>query len=411
MKTRILAWCALACALALPSLAPGQEKTPYEEAVDVFVAGKGNPYKSIRIPCIICPDGKTLVAAAEGRYVATDQGKNDIIVSISKNGGKTWSAPVVAAKANGATFNNPYLIYDKDTKEYILFFQSYPPGVRERGDIPAGSSDPKTLRNFVCFSKNAKNWSKPKDVTATTKHEDCTITCSGPNPGVQISRGAHQGRLVVVFNEAVKFGKWHLTAAYSDDHGKTWNLGEKSQDDMGVNEVSVVETEAGGIFVVSRNHGGPGGGVKRVAYSEDAGETWSSVTAHSQLPCVGCQNGLTRYSFAIDETRGGKSRILFSGPAGPGRQNGVIKLSYDEGLTWNVSKSVGKGSFMYSTLCPMEGGNVGLLFEKSDKVISFTHFSLEWLTDGDDDYFSASSGSTAKGKKEKKRKGAKSDSE
>ena len=399
MKTRIVTWLAMVCALALPVAAQSEEKTPYEEAVDVFVAGKGNPYKSIRIPCIISPDGKYLVAVAEGRYVATDQGKNDLIVSISKNGGKTWSAPVVAAKANGSTFNNPYLIYDRETKGYVLFFQSYPPGVRERGDIPAGHKDPKTLRNFVCFSKNGKSWSKPKDVTASTKHEDCTITCSGPNPGVQLTHGAHIGRLVVVFNEAVKFGQWHLTAAYSDDHGKTWQLGEKSQADMGVNEVSVVESDEGGIFVVSRNHGGPNGGVKRVAYSKDGGETWESVTTNPELPCVGCQNGLTRYSFSDDGMQGGKSRILFSGPSGPGRQNGIVKISYDNGLTWKAEKQIGEGPFMYSVLCPLETGNVGLLFEKSDKVISFTHFSLEWLTDGEDNYFANTN--TNRSKKEK----------
>ena len=100
---------------------------PYGRAVDVFVAGDGNPYASIRIPDIINADGM-LVAMAEGRYQDTDQGQNDLIVSISRNGGKTWSKPVVAAASKGATFNNPCLIYDQASKQIVLFFQRYPQG-------------------------------------------------------------------------------------------------------------------------------------------------------------------------------------------------------------------------------------------------------------------------------------------
>ena len=83
---------------------------PYGRAVDVFVAGDDNPYASIRIPDIINANGM-LVAMAEGRYQDTDQGQNDLIVSTSRNGGKTWTKPVVAAASKGATFNNPCLIY------------------------------------------------------------------------------------------------------------------------------------------------------------------------------------------------------------------------------------------------------------------------------------------------------------
>ena len=125
---------------------------PYSRAVDVFVAGQGNPYTSIRIPDIINANGK-LVAMAEGRYQDTDQGQNDLIVSVSKDGGKTWSKPTVAASSKGATFNNPCLIYDRDKKQIVLFFQRYPEGVKERTrNIPTGWQDKRCIRNFVCTS-------------------------------------------------------------------------------------------------------------------------------------------------------------------------------------------------------------------------------------------------------------------
>ena len=365
-----------------------EEPAPYESSVTVFEAGVDNPYASIRIPSIINAGGKFLVALAEGRYVNADQGKNDIIVSISEDGGRTWAAPTIAAEAKGATFNNPYIMFDPATEQLVLFFQCYPPGVSEQGGTkPApGWADPQSLRNLVCFSKDGKTWTQPQDVTATTKHEDAVITCSGPNPGIVLTRGERKGRLVVVFNEAPKFGNWHLTAAYSDDHGQTWKLGEKSASGFGINEVSAAETEEGGVFVVSRHYGGPGGNNRRVAYSADGGESWSFIGIHSELPCFGCQNGLVRYSFADDAERGARGRIIFSGPRA-GRKDGIIKMSYDDGKTWPVEKDFGPGPFGYSAICPLEPGFFGVLYEVNAsplREIRFARVSMKWLTGGKD---------------------------
>lgn len=355
---------------------------PYSRAVDVFVAGEGNPYASIRIPDIINADG-TLVAMAEGRYQDTDQGQNDLIVSISKDGGKTWSKPTVAASSKGATFNNPCLIYDRKKKQVVLFFQRYPEGVKERTpDIPTGWKDKRCIRNFVCTSKNGKTWSKPKDVTQYTKNEGVTITCSGPNPGVQLTRGKYAGRLVVPLNEG-PFGNWTLAAAYSDNGGKNWHIGQKSDAGRGINEVSAVETETGGVLVVSRAWGG---NLRKVAYSDDGGETWGQISNHPELPSPNCQNGLTRYSFADDVSLGNRGRILFSSPT-QGRTNGVIKMSYDDGKTWPVSRHVGNGPYAYSVLCPVKPGVAGVLFEVNGapiRHIRFAPFSISWLTNGQD---------------------------
>ena len=393
MKLTLLTWSVAVCALVGTAFAKkdSEKAESHEAAVTVFSSADGGPHKSMRIPCIVNAGG-LLIAAAEGRYSHGDQAQNDIVVSVSKNGGTTWSEPVIAAKSDdGATFNNPCLIYDPATKQTTLMFQRYPKGVKERDGLPLDLADARALRTFVCFSKNGKKWTTPVDVTKLTRHEDCRTHCSGPNPGVLLTRGAHAGRQVVAFNEGIKFGNWHAAAAYSDDHGKTWKMGSgRSADGTGINEVSSVETEDGGVLVVARNHGGPNGGVKRVVRSSDGGDTWGEVIYHSELPCVGCQNGLTRYSFADDKKAGNRGRILFSAPKGPGRQNGVIKMSYDDGETWPVEKTVGKGGFAYSTMCPMKGGNVGLLFESDGgNTIKFTRISIKWLTDGKDDGKSA----------------------
>ncbi len=401
MKINIIHSSVLAAAFLLPfsSVTEGAGKfddfVPLEHAVDVFTGGSNIPLPNVRIPTIINADG-LIVAAAEGRHGAHDQAQNEIVVSVSKDYGKHWSKPVIAAAdpAHG-TYNNPCILYDKSKKQIILFFQNYPPGTSERGKMEAGTKGEKTLHNYISFSKNGKRWSKPKDITPSTKHEDATITCSGPNPGIQLTRGKHKGRLVVVMNEAVKFGDWNLTAAFSDDGGKTWKLGEKSDKGHQINETSWVETDEGNVLAVARSY--PGAGTRRIATSEDGGATWGEVSSHAELPCTGCQNGLTRYSFKSDKDRGGKSRILFSAPS-KGRTTGIIKMSYDDGQTWPVAKSLGDGNFAYSAICPLEPGYIGLIYEPNDaKTIRFIRIPVEWLTDGKDSGTSGKNNSASDG--------------
>ncbi len=360
-------------------------KAPHERAVTVFEAGAGNAYQSIRIPDIV-KAGNMLIAMAEGRYDNTDQGRNDLIVSLSRDGGRTWSTPHVAASSEGATFNNPCLIYDEETQQVVLFFQRYPAGVHERDkNIPTGWQDERCIRNFVSFSRNGKTWTKPRDVTQHTKNAGVTITCSGPNPGVQIKHGKYKGRLVVPLNEG-PFDHWTLAAAYSDDHGRTWHIGKKSETGKGINEVSIAETDGGGLVVVSRAWP-PHLAERRIAYSKDGGETWGPITAQAELPSPNCQNGLVRYSFADDATLGGKSRLLFSTPSTSNRADGIIKMSYDNGKTWPEQKLIIPGPFAYSTLVPVKPGVMGILYEvNSDRIttIKFTTFSLKWLTGGAD---------------------------
>ncbi len=408
MKKASLILCAAAL-LAVSPLSPlapfahaegtaATAEAPHETGVDVFVAGKGNPYAAIRIPDIV-KAGDMLVAMAEGRYANTDQGQNDLIVSISKDGGRSWSEPAVAAASKGATFNNPCMIYDAEAKKIIVFFQRYPQGVHERDqNIPTGWEDERCIRNFIISSEDGVNWTEPRDITKDTKNEGVTITCSGPNPGLQIRHGKYKGRLIVPLNEG-PFGNWTLAAAYSDDHGETWKIGRKSADKCGINEVSVVETDEGGLFVVSRAWGG---NKRRIAYSEDGGESWSPVTAHEELPSPNVQNGMVRYSFAKDKKLGGKSRIIFTSPVN-GRSDGTVKMSYDNGKTWPVSKLLIPGPFAYSTLTPVEPGVMGCLYEVNAdpmKIIRFTTFSIDWLTDGED----KGVGKGRKGKRGKKGK-------
>ncbi len=64
-------------------------------------------------------------------------------------------------------------------------------------------------------------WSKPQDITATTKRSQrATTITSGPGVGIQLTRGPHKGRLIHVGTDST--GRNRGTVWISKDGGATW---------------------------------------------------------------------------------------------------------------------------------------------------------------------------------------------
>jgi len=176
---------------------------------------------------------------------------------------------------------------------------------------------------------------------------------------------------------------------YSDDHGKSWQLGGSVSG--GCNECQVVELADGRLMLNMRMQEN-GQGKRGVATSRDGGVTWSELKLDPVLIEPVCQASLLRYTLA---STGGKNRLLFSNPASapaPGQSRGdrvkmTVRLSHDEGRTWPVSKCLHDGPSAYSCLAALPDGDIGCLYEGGKTrygEIVFARFSLEWLTDGQD---------------------------
>jgi sialidase-1 len=62
----------------------------------------------------------------------------------------------------------------------------------------------------------------------------------------------------------------------------------------------------------------------------------------------------------------------------------TIRLSYDEGRSWPVSKLLHPGPSAYSCLTILPDGNIACLYEAGQKSpyekIIFSSFTLDWLT-------------------------------
>jgi sialidase-1 len=160
---------------------------------------------------------------------------------------------------------------------------------------------------------------------------------------------------------------------YSDDHGQSWKRSAlvKAQ----TNENQVVELEDGALLMDARQ----GAGTHRWRFiSQDGGQTWSN-------PAVG--QTVTPVCTAIERLslRGssGSNRILWAGPAGPGRLRLVARLSYDEGQTFPVEKVLYDGLAAYVDLAILHDGSAGVLWERGisrlSQFISFTRLRRESL--------------------------------
>jgi hypothetical protein len=114
--------------------------------------------------------------------------------------------------------------------------------------------------------------------------------------------------------------------------------------------------------------------------------------------------GLVRLSVKPPSDR---NRLLFSNPdnldpvpgrkATPGssrlRRNVSVRLSYDEGQTWPVSRSLEQGISGYSDLAVARDGTILCLYEASSTDgktatrtgrLELARFNLEWLSNGRD---------------------------
>jgi len=349
------------------------------ECSDVFVAGHDG-YPSIRIPAVVVTHAGSVLAFAEGRARHADQAHNQLILRRSTDGGRTWGAVQKVAADGDNSLNNPCAVVEQATGRVLVMYQRIPAHLEEASAaIEPGFDGPNVYRTLLTVSDDdGLTWSAPRDVTRGTKHATgATTVASGPGIGIQLTRGSHQGRLLMPFNEG-PFWQWNNYAAYSDDGGETWQCGENVPgaivDDpkhgrrSQINEVQFVELSDGSVRLNSRQFAGTR--LRKTSVSHDGGVTWSKVEDVGDLldPC--CQGSILRFH----------DMLLYSGPDSGQRANGTVHVSLDDGRSWPVRRVLEAGSFGYSCLTALADGTLGCLYETDGaNRLVFARFSLEWV--------------------------------
>ncbi len=386
-------------ALAVASMAA----EPFMEKLDLFKVGEDPAYNIYHIPGIVVTAKGTVLAWCEARKGGGDWSDIRILLRRSTDDGKTWSAPKSIAdvpgpkpknpfalrmknvNTNDLTYNNPVLIADRDGTVHMLFCLEY-------------------MRAFYQRSTDdGVSWSKPVEITSAfepfRKHYDWKVLATGPDHSIQL----RTGRLVVpVWLSTGTGGNAHrpsvTTTIYSDDKGKTWHAGEIAvpctDEWINPNETVAVELADGRVMLNVRSESKAHR--RLVVTSKDGATGWSTPKFDDALLEPICMGGIVRYSLAKD---GGKNRILFSNPdnlekaggkaeAGKNRdrKNVSVKLSYDEGQTWAVNKTVEAGWSAYSDIGVTKAGTILCFYGRGAKpgfagdALTLARFNLEWLT-------------------------------
>ena len=117
-----------------------------------------------------------------------------------------------------------------------------------------------------------------------------------------------------------------------------------------------------------------------MATSRDGGETWTASRDDPALIEPVCQASLLRDSWAEPD---GKRRTLFSRPASNQHNRMPVRLSYDEGRTWPVSRLIHPGPASYSCLMVLPDCRFGMLYERDREAkMTFASFPLDCPTSG-----------------------------
>jgi len=392
--------------LALQSLCAA---TPNIQKTELFVGGDKD-HKLYRIPGIVVTKRGTVLVYCEGRRkTGSDWDTIDIMLRRSTDGGKTFReqnvigqvqvplqrSPVAIEKKQGkpddVTYNNPVAIVDRNGTVHFIFCIDY-------------------MRVFYMSSKDdGQIFSKPVEITqafdSLRPKYAWRVVATGPGHGIQLSNG----RLLVASWVSLGLnGNGHgpsaNTTLYSDDHGKTWHVQGLAIPDStefpSSNETEAVQLADGSVMLSVRT---PSTKNRRViTTSKDGAANWATPHYQSDLPDPHCMAGIVRFSTA---KKGGKDRLLFSNPdnltrtdgrdvPGKDRKNVSVRVSYDEGASWTVKRTIEAGPSGYSDLAVLPDGTILCFYEASKngatgnyaERLLLARFSLEWLTDGKDNW-------------------------
>jgi len=279
------------------------------------------------------------------------------------------------------TCGNPAPVVDTDTGVIWLLMTWNRGKDHEQQIIQRTSQD--TRRVFITSSDDdGRTWAAAKEITASVKKPEWGWYATGPVNGIQLTRGAHRGRLLIPANhtEPASLGSTQTVmrshVIYSDDHGKTWQLGGSEAEKT--DESTIIARSDGSLLHNMRSYHGQHR--RAVATSDDGGATWSPMHLDETLIEPVCQACLFRVSWSVADQ---KSRVLFSNPASLKREKLTVRLSFDEGATWPRAIVLHDGPAAYSCLACQPDQTVLCLFECGEKspyeTISLARFPLNWL--------------------------------
>lgn len=328
----------------------------------VWTSGAGG-YHTYRIPAVVVTTQGTVLAFCEGRKSGGgDAGEINLLLRRSKDGGRTWSDQQVVWADGPNTCGNPAPVVDAETG-VIWLLSTWNRGDDHEGQIIAGKSKDTRRIHVLSSSDDGITWSKPREITAEVKRTNWTWYATGPGSGIQLSTAPHAGRLLLACDHIEADTKHYYShVVFSDDHGKTWQLGGRTPQHQ-VNECEVVERADGRLLLTMRNYDRTKR-ARQAAFSADGGATWTDQRFDAKLIEPICQASIVRSPWTDGQ---GKPALLFANPAGDKRTNLTVRASFDDGATWSLKRTLHPGPSAYSDLVVLPDGTGACLYERGTK--------------------------------------------
>lgn len=341
--------------------------------------------KYYRIPAIETANDGSLIAVTDRRpfHPGDLPQAIDLYIRRSTDSGKSWSEPIMIAGESDDIhgFGDAAIVKTQSGKLIVLY-------VGYKGLWDSSNEDPQ--RQFMVTSDdNGITWSKPSELThffygPTSKRKD---TKDWKAFFITSGRGLCTQDNQILFAIPVRINGKKGLSTYtigSPDEGKTWSIMDiKAPATDNGNESKITQLNNGDLLMSVRKHN------KRdfVYGNLKNGEiTWKEPVRHEDLTDPFCNGEIMVYT----STNNGedKNRMLHSLCDAKDRSNVSVLLSYDEGKTFPVKRTICPAASAYSTLCILKDGTIGCYYEdgpeKMDMV--FIRFSLDWLTQGADKY-------------------------
>lgn len=391
-----------------------QNSAPFLRQTKVFPFAENNR-PNYRIPAVVkAANGDILIFAEKRRDGIADVGHIEIVMTRSKDKGDTWQPEILLFGGTNESHADPTTLVDNVEGKIYLFFlrdkkQFY---MMSSADNGYSWTTPKSIHQEVVkpewdHLKNSVNTvNSPPDSASKEKDWKRNWFQSygiGPgNAGIRLSRGPKAGRLMIPARHKEISGRGMTVTAshffYSDDNGKTWAIGRNCLAENG-GEAQFIELANGDVMINVRNGdlSDSANIRRRINISRDGGDSWGESYPDRNLEEPSCNASVARLSLAgIDD----RNRLLFSNPRNNirtskhpyGRINMSVRLSYDEGASWPVSKTIYPYTASYSSLVVLDDRTIGLVYERGKDAATthywdelwFARFNLEWLTDGKD---------------------------
>lgn len=321
-----------------------------------------------RIPAIV-NTGSALVAFAERRdnTSARDRGNYDVVARTSTTGGCSWGRLVVVADVGRNHISSPVPVWDPNAKTLLLF-----------------TSERSTTDHYVGLfvqrsTDNGVTWTAHGDGRVPRPKSGWKGGLQGPGHGLALTHGPAAGRLIfpLGYRAAGRYGTYGL---YSDDHGRTWQVGydRLAPGKTQLIEGTIAELPDGRLLVSYRDKRKTKPGTNRFSALVSADGT-AFLTPYRTMPGVrtmAVQGSLLQTS--------DPATLLFSGPRFTAsgdltiRRDMSIFVSTDGGRHWRRGPLIGAtgAPAAYSDLVEIDHTTVGILYETGRRSwreqISFT---------------------------------------